>query len=408
LANKAFAAIGLDGGSSGFLDSIKTATITDQDIAFVIVNGTEEFYVYTFDSGNVADESSPDVIMPDDKTGTEAWILCDSTSGDNTIRGTLSVTGASTLTGNVAMAGNLDITGTLTFDGAGVALDSILDEDNFASDSATAVPTQQSTKAYIATVLGSVTLDVMAGWNIPPKFTWSDTDTITVGAGRTHHNGTAEQIIKWDAALTYDFGSGGSNAASDDLGASEWHYLYIDDSALSGATLTAARLRNDTTAPTWNASEGGWYGGGDANDKCIGAFWSNASSQIEEFYHVGRDIIWADEFDLAHSWTQAWQDQTMRVPALATNLEAIVTIWVVANNYGYGYWRTNGQTGTTGHVCFWAYNSGGGDNYRWLTMTGNRVVTDTSGVVEFKGGSTAAAGTNAKIYQYGYALPEGM
>lgn len=39
---------------------------------------------------------------------------------------------------------------TLTLDGSVVTIDSILDEDDFASDSDTGIPTQQSTKAYIA------------------------------------------------------------------------------------------------------------------------------------------------------------------------------------------------------------------------------------------------------------------
>jgi hypothetical protein len=114
MANKCFAAIGTFGNSSGFMDSIKTATISDQDICLVTVNSGEEFYVYTFDSGNVADESPPDVIYPEDAAGTEAWLLCDMTMGIGTIRETLAVTGTSAFTGNVTMAGDLAVTGAIT------------------------------------------------------------------------------------------------------------------------------------------------------------------------------------------------------------------------------------------------------------------------------------------------------
>jgi hypothetical protein len=48
---------------------------------------------------------------------------------------------------------------TLTLDGSFVTIDSILDEDDFISDSATGVPTQQSTKAYIASQFAAFTDD---------------------------------------------------------------------------------------------------------------------------------------------------------------------------------------------------------------------------------------------------------
>jgi hypothetical protein len=47
MASKIYCATSLTGGSAGSLDSIKTATISDGDMALVIVNGTEEFYVYS-------------------------------------------------------------------------------------------------------------------------------------------------------------------------------------------------------------------------------------------------------------------------------------------------------------------------------------------------------------------------
>jgi hypothetical protein len=419
MANKIFGAIKTIGGTDGSLDTVKQATLTDGDLA-VVGNLNDESHWYRYESSSGATESNPQVVRPDDTPAggnpdgyaNGRWILTSIQTENLKVYGDAVIDGTLTQTGNAGFTGNVDIDGTLTFDGAGPAVTVIKDEDNMVSDSATALATQQSIKKYVDDIAGALitNVDRLAGFIVRPKFTWSDADTITIGAGRVHLLGTAqgEDIYKWDTTLTFDFGSGGSNAGSSDLGTSEWHYLYIDDSALaggSGTLLTAAQFLNSTTAPTWDASECGWYNGA---DRCIAAFYVDSGGDIEEFFQIGRDIMWADTVNLAHSWTQAWKDQTMRVPSLATNLEAIVNIWVAANNYGYGYWRTNGQTGSTGHICFYAYNSGGGDNYRWLTMTDTRVVTDTSGVVEFKGGSTAAAGTNAKVYQDGYVLPEGM
>ena len=55
--------------------------------------------------------------------------------------------------GNLAVSGNVDVDGNIEFDGlsgtGSVTVTNILDEDNMASDSATALATQQSIKAYV-------------------------------------------------------------------------------------------------------------------------------------------------------------------------------------------------------------------------------------------------------------------
>ncbi len=330
---------------------------------------------------------------------------------DLKVYGNAVIDGTLTQTGNANLGGNLDITGTLTFDGGGVAISSILDQDNMSSDSATALATQQSIKKYVDDVAGSLVTNVdrLAGWLMRPKFTFVDTDTITIGAGRYHLLGTAqgEDIYKWDSALTFDFGSGGSNASSSALGASEWHYLYIDDSSLTGGSdtaLVASNFLNSTTAPIWDASECGWYNGA---DRCISAFYSNASSQLEEFFHINRDITWGNDVDLGVTFTTSWTDLTMRVPAFATNLEAMATVWgTPGGSYYYHYWRTNGQSSGTGHRFAYSYNSGGGDNRRDNTLGHYRLITDTSGVIEIKCSNSSTSASD--IFQHGYALPEGM
>jgi hypothetical protein len=69
------------------------------------------------------------------------------------IAGTLDVTSTLTADSNVNISGNLDVDGTLEFDslsGTGsVAVTDIKDEDTMSSNSATALATQQSIKAYV-------------------------------------------------------------------------------------------------------------------------------------------------------------------------------------------------------------------------------------------------------------------
>lgn len=406
MATNLFGATSLIGGGTGALDSIKIAQIQDGDIAFVVNNSDEEFYVYTFDSGNVAAEDDLKVIYPATPDGTKAWLLCDITTGIATVLETLGVTG------NSNFAANVDIDGTLTFDGAGPAIIEIIDDDSMATATATNLATAESIEARITAAFNglSVDVDLLAGFVQRAKFTWSDVDTITIGPGRYHLLGTAqgENIYKWDSDITFDFGPGGSNANSEPLDVSEWHYLYIDDSSLSNSTsaLVAANFMNDTNAPVWNASEGGWYHSG-GNDRCIGAFYSNASSQLDEFWHVNTEIRWGSYVDLAHSWVKTtFTDQTMRVPAFATNQRVPIHVYGPANYYGWHEWRTNGSAGTGSRIG-WTYNSGAGDNRRDHVDTDLIVITDSSGVVEFRT-TVAAAGTASQIYQQGYVLPEGM
>jgi hypothetical protein len=400
MATKIFGAIGLSTGTGG-LKTIKTATISDGDICMVTVNSGEEFYVYTFDSGNVTADDGLKVIKPTDVVGTEAWVICDMTMGIATILETLSVGGASTLTGNVTIGGSLDI-------GTSTAVTGVLDEDAMGSDSAVDLATQQSIKAYVDAAVSGVTVsyNLLSGFQQTTTFAWSDADTITLQPARYHHNGTAEQIVEWDAAITFNFGSGGSNAASDDLGVSEWHYLYIDDSALSGTTITAARLRNSSTAPTWNASELGWYGGGDANDKCIGAFYSNASSQLDKFYQCNNKITWDVETEIVGSVTSSFADKTARAPAFATNQRIeCVAYCSKAGNSGNWYWRHNDQTDSTGHIIGYCFNFGSGDGKFVYTVNNFEPVIDSTQVFEVKAGGSDST---SFINQVAYYLPRGM
>jgi len=67
--------------------------------------------------------------------------------------GTFSNTGAVTITGATGITGAVDITGSLTADSlqltTATVITAILDEDDMASDSAVALATQQSIKAYV-------------------------------------------------------------------------------------------------------------------------------------------------------------------------------------------------------------------------------------------------------------------
>ena len=408
MASKIYGAIGLTGGSNGFVDEIKLSVLQDADMCIAIVGGaTDTTYIYTFDSGSSAAENSPQVIKPNDAgVSNGRWILTSLASEDLAPLGDLTVTGNITAV-DLDLSGDLDITGALTFDGAGPAITEIIDDDTMATATATNLATAESIEARIQTVAGALVTNVdrLAGWMFRTNFIWVDVDTITMESARYHlQSAFGEDIYKWDSQLTFDFESGGSNANSSDFGTDEWHYLYIDDSSITGATLTAANFLNSTTAPTWDASECGWYNGA---DRCIGAFWVNSSGELEVFYHTQEKIIWGDQYNTGFSWTNAFQDLTMRIPAFAVTQRVPVTIWATAAaTYLRYYWRVNG-TSDSGHEIGYSFNSGSGDNRRDNSIVHTDVFTDTSGITEFRN-DNGNAGTSSFVLQNGYYLPRGM
>ena len=64
---------GLTGGTTGTLDSINSADLTSNSIAFTVT--ATALYCHRYDETSSAAESSPDVIMPDDLAGSGRWLL---------------------------------------------------------------------------------------------------------------------------------------------------------------------------------------------------------------------------------------------------------------------------------------------------------------------------------------------
>jgi hypothetical protein len=413
MATKIFGAISTTGGAaSGSLDSILQATLSDGDLA-IVGDNTEEAYWYRYESSSTAAESVPQAIRPNDYGSSGVWILLDLSIEDLKVYGNAVIDGTLLATGLITATAGLNITGTLQFDGAGPAIDSVIDDDTFGTATATNLATAESIEARIQAIAGALVTNVdrLAGMIHSPQYTWSTTDTILVDSCRLHLKSVAqsEDIFKWDSQLTYQFGSGGSNAASDDLGVSEWHYLYVDDSALAGGSdtlLTNAQLINKTTAPTWNASEWGWY---DGNDRCIGAFYSNSSSQLDVFYQMdgSNRIEWDVWVNFGVSWSTSWQAQTLRIPALSTHLGAIMGVYANGGVTGYNHYvRTQGSA-SNGKRVGYNYNSGSGDNRRDNSVTVFDVIASTTQQIEYKN-SSGSPGSSDILYQYGYMLPRGM
>lgn len=403
MTSKLYGATGITGGTDGTVDSIVYSTLNDGDIVLA-VDSNEDFVVFRFESSSSTSESSPwttnKVIEPASFDSNDGrWVLSDFLCDELTTYG------------NVTVNGNVDITGTLTFDAAGPAVTVIKDEDTMTSDSATALATQQSIKAYVDNVAAGVGIDALAGFVKRPTFGYSSTTAITLNGFRYHHNGSSEQILKNDTTITFTFGSGGSNSSSSNLGATgEWHYLYIDDSAVVTAgttTVSASELLNSTVAPAWDADQLGWYpssstGNVQTTDRCIGAFYVNTSSQIDIFYHDGgNEIMWDNPVTVFSSLNTSYAAKTFRLPAYGVRQKAQATFYVTQKTHTvYAKLGTNDQIISTGRSDTSGDNQSRGKN----TMT-RTYICDTSNQVSFKDSD----GSNTEyLYQLSYYLPQGM
>ena len=138
-------------------------------------------------------------------------------------------------------------------------------------------------------VLAELAADVAAvasyrGFKRGFKLGYSNGTTITISGGMWDHMGTTTQNVYTSSQISFVCGSAGSNSGSDDLDASNLHYIYIDDSAVvtaGTALLTASEFMNDKTAPAYDHSKSGWYNG---NDRCIGCLLTTAGSVITKFF----------------------------------------------------------------------------------------------------------------------------
>jgi len=227
-----------------------------------------------------------------------------------------------------------------------------------------------------------------------PKFEYSTTTAIKISAGSYYHcGGTKERLLYWDSELTYTFGS---------LGASDWSYLYLDDSAIDTAdtNLVAIGQMTDATAePAWSHTKHGWYNG---DDLCIFAVFTTGASAIEVFYHDGGDYVaWdANVLDITNQDVDgAWVNAAaaLTIPKFSTKADLGFSV-DAGDAAGFLLWRTQGSTGG-GHTVL--YN----DADVTYTTGFTTVITNSSQLIQFfHVNGTAVTDT----YTHGWYFPNGM
>jgi len=81
MAKYAYFCTALTGGTSGCLDKIDGDNLADQDVALVVIQSEQKFYIFSLDEDSGATESSPDVISPDSNAGDKRWVLVENYGG---------------------------------------------------------------------------------------------------------------------------------------------------------------------------------------------------------------------------------------------------------------------------------------------------------------------------------------
>lgn len=226
------------------------------------------------------------------------------------------------------------------------------------------------------------------------KLAYSSTTAITITGGMWAHLGTTNQHVYCASQLTFTLGPAGSNNSSSNLGASEIHYIYIDDSAVvaaGSAVLSNTEILNSTTAPTWSHSKVGWYNG---SDRCIGAVLTNASSEIISFYISGDNLYHYDtlitERAVAAAATDAEAiDLSSSMPRFSTRARLVIQS-VTAGTILYF-----DRQATT--VTIEAYTMDTANKTYTIDVTTNATQTTYH---------KASAGNNITVYMMGYYLDE--
>lgn len=250
--------------------------------------------------------------------------------------------------------------------------------------------------------------DYLKGFLSRSKFIWKDADEIYIDPGVYDHRGTSNQMVQWNSQLTFVAGSGGSNPDSTDLGASEAHYIYIDDSAvvtLGSSILTASEFINSTTAPTWSDSKHGFYNG---SDRCIFAFVTRSGNVINEFFQLSDSVVLPQGLsifagvDPDTTWTTG---TVTNAPNFGDNSTAIIQFQVLVTTGGTTNefsWRKFGGGSGLATVLLRTNNST--TNFDYLQY--HPITLDASSRFEYRFNASTDTTVSARLA--GYKFPDGM
>ena len=227
------------------------------------------------------------------------------------------------------------------------------------------------------------------------KFTWTTgSDKICLSAFSYDHQGTAKQLVYSSSSMTFEF---------QNLGASDWSYLYLDDSAIVTAgtnLISTTQLIDATTEPAWSDTKNGWYNG---EDKVLFAVWTSGGSAILEFHHQDIELVlFGNQITVEATIAVAtsFADVTAFTMPIFTRA-ALATFYSIYADTAVAFaYRTNGQDSASGHLID---HTSGGTTKGVNTF---KVITDAAHIIEVM--EDGASTNTLTVYQNGWYFPIGM
>lgn len=238
----------------------------------------------------------------------------------------------------------------------------------------------------------------LKGYRERPWFQHVDSDSLNMHGGCFSVGG--DKVAWWDGTIeTPALSSGGTG----------WWYICIDYSAIpASGEINANHIYWYSGGATWTHAWRGWYNnslGDDQYDRIIFAVHTTAGS-IDEFICEpnGNLVLWADRKQITSGGQDIdtdWVDieNPLEVPDFCFRARVCILPQTAANNVAY-YWRTKGQSGTTGHFAA-RFDTAGYNGAPVLD-----VIPDGFGYIQLK---CSTAGNDAvEVYQDGFYLPANL
>jgi hypothetical protein len=218
---------------------------------------------------------------------------------------------------------------------------------------------------------------------------WASTSSLTIGSGKIHIND-----------MTYTMPSSITKSVTG-LSASTWYYVYVAPPT-SNYILGSANIEYTSTAPSKNEAAKGYYHTTNTTWRCIGAFYSDTSSEVREFYLSGQSRWLFRNYFLTYTDetpSNTWTDQTLVVPLFEKQIVITNALLKYISSAATAYMRTNGSSGSG------TYLGQVGASSVSMHISGMfDIEVDSNGIVETKWDVSTA--NQLFIFSCGYILPD--
>jgi hypothetical protein len=206
------------------------------------------------------------------------------------------------------------------------------------------------------------------------KVEWASASSLTIGAGMVHINSGGDQWYTVHSALTF---------SPDPLTSSTWFYVYVDPPD-DGYTLSVDDFVHSTLAPTKNAVKRGYYHPTNTDQRCIGYFYSDGSSDVYPF--ATNDDFFKMDLGLGGEYpgtfTGSWQDLSLTYALPGIEQEVLLYFEFWGTDSDAGMLRVRGKNTTEVDAIAGTVDVSEDQklsNLIWVTSNGDGIQLDSGG-----------------------------